>query len=62
MKNVHLKCTRIWHVQSDDLDIDAKMAPTLANVWMKPFEASLQKAVISENITNSDQKLELQRL
>ena len=53
--NVHFKCNGIWYVQSDGLAMGASLAVILANVWMKSFEASLQKPKLSENFSRSDQ-------
>ena len=53
--NFHFKCDEIWYVQSDGLAMGASLAVTLANVWMKSFEASLQKPEFNENISISDQ-------
>ena len=39
----------------DDLAMGAPLALVLANVWMKSFEASLQKPELSEKISKSDQ-------
>ena len=55
MTNVHFKCNGIWYVQSDGLALGASLAVKQANVWMKFFEASLQKPKLSENISRSDQ-------
>ena len=53
--NVHFKCSGICYVQSDGLAMGASLAVILANVWMKSFEASLQKPELSENISRSDE-------
>ena len=53
--NVHFKCNGIWYVQSDGLAMGASLVVILANVWMKSFEASLQKPELSENFSRSDQ-------
>ena len=53
--NVHFKCNGIWYVQSDGLAMGASLAVLLANVWMKSFDASLQKPELSENFSRSDQ-------
>ena len=53
--NVHFKCNGIWYVQSRGLAMGASLAVILANVWMKSFEASLQKPELSENFSRSDQ-------
>ena len=53
--NVHFKCNGIWYVQSDGPAMGASLAVILANVWMKSFEASLQKPELSENFSRSDQ-------
>ena len=53
--NVHFKCNGIWYVQSDGLAMGASLAVILAIVWMKSFEASLQKLELSENFSRSDQ-------
>ena len=42
--NVHFKCNKIWYTQSDGLAMGASIAVILANLWMKPFEKSLQKS------------------
>ena len=55
LTNVHFKCNRIWYVQSDGLAMSASLAITLANVWMKSFEASQRKPELKENISISDQ-------
>ena len=49
--HIHFKCNGIWYVQSDGLAMGSPLAVILANVWMKFFEASLQKREISENIS-----------
>ena len=54
VKKFHFKCNGIWYVQSDDLAMDASLDLILANVWMKLFEASLQKPELNENISRSD--------
>ena len=41
--NAHFKCNGIWNAESDGLAMGASLAVILANVWMKLFEASLQK-------------------
>ena len=43
----------IWYVQSDSLAMGASLAVKLANVWMKSFDASLQKPGLGENISRS---------
>ena len=53
--NVHFKCNGIWFVQSDGLAMCASLAVILSNVWMKLFEASLQKPELSENFSRSEQ-------
>ena len=53
--NFHFECDGIWYVQSDSLAIVASLAGILAHVWMKLFEASLQKPELSENISRSNQ-------
>ena len=53
--NAHFKCNGIWYEQSDGLAMGASLAVILANVWMKSFEASLQKPELSENFSRSDQ-------
>ena len=53
--NVHFMCNRIWYVQSDGLAMGASLAVILSNVWLKSFEASLQKPELNENISMSDQ-------
>ena len=55
MTNVHFKCNGIWYVQLDGLAMGASLAVILANVWMKSFEASLQKTELSKNTSRSDQ-------
>ena len=52
--NFHFKCNGILCVQSDGLAMCASLAVILASVWMKLFEASLQKPELSENISRSD--------
>ena len=51
---VHFKCNGIWYVQSDGLAMGASLAVILA-MWMKSFEASLQKPELSENFSRSKQ-------
>ena len=41
--NVHFKCIKMWYTQSDGLEMGASLAVTLANMWIKSFEKSLQK-------------------
>ena len=53
--NVHFTCNWIWYEQSDGLGIGPSLAVVLANVWMKSFEAWLQKQQIREKISYSDQ-------
>ena len=53
--NVHFKCNGIWYAQSEDLAMGASLAVILANVWLKSFEASLQKPELIENFSRSDQ-------
>ena len=53
--NVLFKCNGIWYVQSDGLATGASLAVIRAKVWMKSFEASLQKPEFSENNSRSDQ-------
>ena len=53
--NGHFKCNGICYVQSDGLAMGASLAVILANVWMKSFEASLQKPELNENISSSGQ-------
>ena len=53
--NVHFKCNGFWYVQSAGLAMGASLAVILANVWMKSFEASLQKPELIENNSRSDQ-------
>ena len=52
--HVHFKGNGIGYVQSDGVAMGASLAVKLANVWMKLFEASLQKPELSENISRSD--------
>ena len=40
---VNFKCNGICHVQPDGTAMDASLPVILANVWFKPFEASIQK-------------------
>ena len=42
--NVHFKCNKMWYTQSDGLALGASLVVTLANLWMKSFEKSLQKS------------------
>ena len=53
--NVRFKCNGIWYVQSEGLAMGASLAVILANVWMKSFEASLQKPELSKNFSRCDQ-------
>ena len=55
MKSLLKLADGIWYVQSDGPAMGASLAVILANVWMKSFEASLQKPELSENFSRSDQ-------
>ena len=52
---VSLDVKRLYTNTSDGLAMGASLAVMLANVWMKLFEASLQKPELNENISRSDQ-------
>ena len=55
LTNVQFKCNGIWYVQSYGLSMGSSLAVIPASVWMKSFEASLQKRELSEYISRSDQ-------
>ena len=54
-ENFYFKSNGNWYIQSDGLAMRASLAVILANVWMKSFEASLQRPEVSENITRPHQ-------
>ena len=52
--NIHFKCNKMWYTQSDVLARGASLAVTLANLWMKSFEKSLQKPKEGREIKTPD--------
>ena len=57
VKNVHFKCNKMWYTQSEGLAMGASLAVTLANLWMRSIEKSLQKPKKGREIKTPDRKV-----